>query len=71
MYKIRCSLAAIALIVTLSGLSLQGLGAAAVANAAAVHHASSVSSALVVGKSAGSGNVRPYGPCPGGVTTDC
>jgi hypothetical protein len=68
MHKIRCSLAAIALIVTLSGLSLQGLGAAAVANAAAVHHASS---ALVVAKLARSGNARPYWPCPGGTTVDC
>jgi hypothetical protein len=69
MQKIRCSLAAIALIATLSGSAiLQGMGS--VANAASSHHAGSVSSALLVGKSTGSG-FRPDGPCPSGGTTDC
>lgn len=70
MNKIRCTLATIALAVTLlmSGLSLQGMGS--MANAASGHHASSVSSALVVGKSTGSGT-KPYGYCPGSTTVDC
>jgi len=67
MHKIRCSLATLALIVTLSGLSLQGLGGA-VANATVVHHASS---ALMIAKLARSDNARPNWPCPGGTTTDC
>ncbi|HEX6483188.1 MAG TPA: hypothetical protein VF043_30455 [Ktedonobacteraceae bacterium] len=70
MNKIRCSLATIALAMTLlmSGLSLQGLES--VANAASSHHAGSVSSAQVIGKSTGS-VARPYGQCPSGASTDC
>ncbi len=67
MNKIRCTLATIALTVALlSGLSLQGMGS--MANAASGHHASSVSSALVVVKSTGSG-ARPNWPCTS--TNDC
>ena len=73
MHKIRCSLAAIALIATLlmSGLSFQGMASGAMANAASSRHASSFSSALVVGKSAGAGAFRPNGQCPGSATSDC
>jgi hypothetical protein len=49
MKKIRCYLAIVALIATLSGLSLQGMGS--VASAASSHYASSVSTSSVVGKS--------------------
>jgi hypothetical protein len=67
MNKIRYALATIALAVTLlSGLSLQGMGS--MANVASSHHVGSVSSALVVGKSTGSG-ARPNWPCDG--TNDC
>ena len=69
MHKIRCYLAAIALIATLSGSALlQGVASGAMANAASSHHASSVSSALVVGQSTGSG-ARPDWPCS--TTIDC
>ena len=69
MQKLRCSLAAIALVATLSGsILLQGMGAGSMANAASSHHASST---LVVGKSAGSVAFRPNWPCPAGTTTDC
>jgi hypothetical protein len=67
MNKIRYALATIALAVTLlSGLALQGMGS--MANAAASHHTGSVSSALVVGKSTGSG-AKPNWPCS--TTLDC
>ncbi len=49
MKKIRYYLAIVALIATLSGLSLQGMGS--VANAASSHYASSVSAPSVVEKS--------------------
>jgi len=67
MNKIRRTFATIALAVTLlSGLSLQGMGS--MANAASSHHVGSVNSALVVGKSTGSG-ARPNWPCD--ATNDC
>jgi len=70
MNKVRSILATIALaIALLSGLTLQGMGS--LANAASSHHAGSVSSTLVVGKSAGSLASKPFGPCPGSVTLDC
>jgi hypothetical protein len=50
MKKIRCYLAAIALLATLSGLPLQGMGSGLVANATSSWLASSVSSPFVVGK---------------------
>lgn len=61
MKKIRCFLATIALIATLGGLSLTGMGAGTLANAAA--HASSVHAVAVVH--------RPNGPCPYGGENDC
>ena len=61
MKKIRCILATIALIVTLGGLSLQGMGAGALANATA--HASSVHASSLA--------YRPLGACPGGGAWDC
>ena len=60
MKKIRCFLAAIALVASLSVPLLQGMGA--VANAAFSRHASSVSSQFAVNR---------YPPCPGGGTYDC
>jgi hypothetical protein len=67
MQKIRRSLATIALVATLGGsILLQGAGS--VANAASSHHAGSVSSALVVGKSTGS-VARPNWPCTS--SNDC
>ena len=72
MQKLRCSLAAIALVATLSGsILLPFLGAGSMANAASSHHASSVSSTLVVGKSTGSVASVRYGQCPGATTVDC
>ncbi len=66
MKKLRWYLAIVALIATLSGLSLQGMGA--VANAASSHYASSVSAPSVVGKSTRSeAIIRP--PC--GSAVDC
>ncbi len=64
MKKIRYYLAIVALIATLSGLSLQGMGA--VANAASSHYASSVSAPSVVGKSL----AFKIGP-PCGSVNDC
>jgi hypothetical protein len=72
MQKLRCSLAAIALIATMSGsILLPFLGAGSMANAASSHHAGSVSSALVVGKSTGSVAFILKGHCPGATTSDC
>ncbi len=66
MKKIRCSLAAIALLATLSGLPLlQGLGLGSMANAASSRHASSVSSQVVAGQLTKSVAYKPYWPCPG------
>ena len=73
MKKIRCSLAAIALVATLSGLPLlqvQGLGLGSMANAASSRHASSVSSQVVVGQLTKSVAFKPYWPCPGS-GSDC
>jgi hypothetical protein len=67
MNKIRCSLAAIALVTTLCGLFLQGSGS--LANAAASRNASAVSIPFVAGKSTRSVAVRPDPPC--GPTWDC
>ena len=61
MKKVRCILATIALIVTLGGLSLQGMGASALANATA--HASSVHASSLA--------YKHYGPCPWGGGDDC
>ena len=62
MNKIRCFFAIIALVATLSGLSLQGIGAASLANAASSQHTSAISSPVAL---------KIYGPCPGGGTSDC
>ena len=59
MKKIRLFLATVALIVTLGGLSLQGMGAGTLATA----HASSVHASSLA--------YRSYGPCPGGGSYDC
>ena len=65
MKKIRCSLATIALVVSLSGISLiQGMGSASLANAASSRHASSISS--VAGKSLA---FKIHPPCGG--ASDC
>jgi hypothetical protein len=53
MKKIRCFLAAIALLATLSGPALQAMGS--MANAASSLHASSVSSQFAINR---------YPPCP-------
>jgi hypothetical protein len=69
MNKLRCTLAAIALIATMSGsILLQGMGAGAMANAASSHHVSALS---VAGKSTKSVASMRYGPCPGSVTLYC
>ena len=65
MKKIRCFLAAIALVATLSGPALQGMGVVgSLANAASSQHASSVSSQFAVGKSTKLVAFKPYWPCP-------
>jgi len=69
MNKLRCSLAAIALLATLSGLFLQG--SLSLASATSSRHASAASSSFVVGQLARSGGPRPLGPCPGGTAWDC
>jgi len=66
MNKIRRSLAAMALAVTLlSGLLLPALGLAALANTAVSHHASAVGTLSVVGKTV----AKPDWPC--GAESDC
>ncbi len=62
MRKIRSFLAVIALVATLGGFSLQGMGA--LANATANSHASAqhVITAL---------HIKPNGPCIGGGVYDC
>jgi len=67
MNKIRCSLAAIVLVATLSGLFLQG----SLANATSIRNASAVNSSFVVGQLARSGGPRYNPPCPGSGTWDC
>lgn len=63
MRKIRCLLATIALIVTLGGLSLQGMGAGVLANASTHSYIGSVHASSLA--------FKPYGPCPGGGAWDC
>jgi hypothetical protein len=62
MKKIRCFLAAIALVATLSGPVLQGMGAGSMANAASSRHVSSVSAQFAINR---------YPPCPVPGTNDC
>lgn len=64
MNKLRRCLATIALVATLSGLSLQGVGQAA--QAASSLHVRPVQSTSVAVKS-----VRPNWPCPVPGTYDC
>ena len=61
MKKIRCSLAAIALVVTLSGSTFLGIGAGSLANVASSQH---VSTASLAGKSATSVAFKSLWPCP-------
>ncbi len=61
MKKIRGSLAAIALVLTLSGPTFLGIGAGSLANAASGHH---VSTASLAGKSTTSVAFKPLWPCP-------
>jgi hypothetical protein len=68
MKKIRCYLAIVALIATLSVPVLQGIGS--VANAASSHYASSVSASSVVGKSTRSVAITRDPPCPV-IGSDC
>ena len=67
MNKVRRSLAVIALVATLSGLSLQGMGAGLMANATASQHPHSISASQSAKPVAL--KIRP--PCPGSVTNDC
>ena len=62
MQKIRCFLAAIALVASLSGPALQAMGAGSLANAAFSRHTSSVSAQFAINR---------YPPCPGGGSYDC
>ncbi len=66
MTKLRCLLAAMALLATLIGLSLQET--ASMANAASSRQTSAASAQFVAGKLT---KARPYGQCPGGGTYDC
>jgi len=68
MNKVRCTFAAIALLVTLSGPFLPAAGSAWMANVAASQH---VSSALVGGKVAKSDKPKPYPFCPIPGSLDC
>ncbi len=68
MKKIRCYLAAIALLATLSGPALLGMGLGSMANAASSRH---VSSSFVVGTLTRSVAFKHYPPCPFPSTHDC
>ena len=61
MKKIRCSLAAIALVLTLSGSTFLGIGAGPLANVASSQQ---VSTASLAGKSTTSVAFKPLWPCP-------
>ena len=68
MNKVRSTLAAIALLVTLSGPFLPAAGSALMTNVAASQH---VSSSFVVGKAAKSDRPHPYPYCPVPGGNDC
>jgi len=68
MKKVRCYLAAIALVVTLSGPLILGLGSISLANAASSQHVRITSAA---GQSTRSVAFKPLGPCPMGGSMDC
>jgi len=61
MKRIRYSLATIALLATLGGSLLQGMGLASLANTVSSRHASS---SFVVGQSTKSVAFKPNWPCP-------
>jgi len=67
MDKIRRFLAVIALVATLGGLSLQGVGAGSLASTTASQHTLSITSY----QSAKPVALKIYGPCPEGGTLDC
>ncbi len=68
MKRIRCYLAAFALVATLSGpVFLQGMGTQSLANAAARH----ASASFTAGTSARSLAVKRLPPCPPGGSSDC
>jgi len=69
MKKIRCYLAAIALLATLSGLPLQAMGS--MANVTSRQPASVSSVLSAAGKSMKQEAFRPYGPCPVPGVNDC
>jgi hypothetical protein len=71
MKKIRCFLAAIALVASLSGPVLQGIGAGSMANTASSLHTSSVSAPFMVGKSTKLVAFKPRPRCPVPGTIDC
>ena len=62
MKKIRCFFAIVALVATLGGFSLQGIGAGSLANAVSSQHTSAISSPVAL---------KIYGPCPMGGEVDC
>lgn len=61
MKKIRCYLAAIALVITLGGSVILDMGTGSLAKAASSQH---VSAAALVGKSTQAAAYRPLGWCP-------
>ena len=61
MKKIRCYLTAIALVLTLGGSIILGIGTGSLANVASSQH---VSAATVAGKPTQSVAYRPLGWCP-------
>ena len=71
MQKIRYYLAVIALLGTLIGSLVQGMGLGSMANAASSRHASSVSSSVVVGQLTSSAFAKPYVPCTVPSLSDC
>jgi hypothetical protein len=71
MKKVRCFLAVIALVATLGGFSLQGMGASSLATATASQQTSAISSPFTAGKSGESLALKIYGICPSGGTNDC
>ncbi len=62
MKKVRCFFAIVALVATLGGFSVQGIGAGSLANAAASQHTSTISSQMAL---------KIYDPCPMGGEMDC
>ena len=71
MQKIRYYLAVMALLGTLIGSLVQGMGLGSMANAASSRHASSVSSSVVVGQLTKSAFAKPAVPCTVPSMSDC